>query len=115
MSLSRELLDKIAKAACWACAERVDKSQVNKLLEVLESTGRIDYVMIFIARQCGRGEIKRNTSRELVGMLSDLGNDINKAREALGLFKWLYEASYGKRLPRCNTVDLNSLIKSALS
>ncbi|HIQ03294.1 MAG TPA: hypothetical protein EYH40_02615 [Desulfurococcales archaeon] len=116
MSLSRELLDKIARAACWACVERVDKAQVSKLLEVLESTGSVDYVIAFIARQYGRGYIRRNVSRELIELLSDksIRSDLNKAREALGLFRWLYEASYGRRVPSCNNVNFDSLIKSIL-
>lgn len=109
MPLQSGLLDEIAKAACWACQEKVDKSQVNKLLEVLESTGSIDYVMVFIARQHGRREIRRNTSRTLINILSRLGS-INESREALGIFKWLYEACTGRRLPHCDQTNLRQLI-----
>lgn len=116
MTLSRKLLDKVAKTACWACVERVDRTQVNKLLEVLESTGSVDYIIAFIARQYGRRMIGRNASRGLIELLSDqsIRGDLGKAREALGLFKWLYEASYGRRLPPCNDVSLDTLIMSIL-
>ena len=110
-------LNKLAKAACWAKVENVDRAQVNKLLEVLESTKNVLYVTIFIAKQRARGEIGRYTARTLSEILLSLGENVEEAREALGLFKWLFEAAADRRRPpmRCDTVTLKDYLSWVLS
>ena len=113
MSLQQNILDMLARAACWARRERVDRSQVNKLLEVLESTRNVNYVIAFIARQKGRGQIGRNTSKELINVLNTIGNNVDLAREALGIFKWLFEACT-IRPDKCVDINFKTFISLVL-
>ena len=55
-------IDDLALAAYYACIEGVDVRQVNKLLEVLESTKDIKTLLLFLVRQVGRGSWKGRIS-----------------------------------------------------
>ncbi len=123
---SINILDIASRAACWAHVERkvskgkeeriMSKRQVEMLLEVLENTKNVNYVILFIAKQRRKGEIGRNTAKVLVDMLRIIGDDVDKAREALGLFKWLYEATDERtKLPRCNKISFSDYIESVLT
>jgi|GEM_PF-2647323 len=91
-----QLLSQLAIAAITAKHEGVDKSQVNKLLEILNAYD-IDTLLVFIARQVAREEIGRCTSRHLITIIENIiqsssGKDIkNEVRRALGYFKWFFE------------------------
>lgn len=91
LTKDRKLLSQIAIAALTAKSERVDKAQVNKLLEVLNSHD-IDTLLVYIARQVSRGEIGKCTGRYLVEILSRYKLSVEEARMVLGYFKWLFES-----------------------
>jgi len=90
-------LDMIAAAAFEATREGVRSSQVNKLLEMLESLGDVDRLLVFLAYQVAKGQWGRGMSaRRLYNILKDY-KSVEKAREILTLFKWLYEACSHRR------------------
>ena len=96
-ALSPQVLDELALAAYAAVvSDGVDRSQVNKLIEVLESTRNTDYLLAYIARQVGRGMWGRSyhSASKLYELLK--GKSVEEARTILGLFKWLYEAGSNK-------------------
>ena len=97
--------DDLAAASYYAVTEGVDASQVNKLLEVLESTKSVKSLLLFLVRQVSRRGWGRGTSaRYLFQVLRDLEGkkSIEDVRRILGLFKWLYEAGRerGRYFPR---------------
>ena len=102
MSAIKKFFDELAAAAYEAVADRVAPAQVNKLLEIFEATRDVDMVLLFLARQFSRGEWRGNSARRLYGVLSKVrgegGSDAD-VRNALGVFKWLFEAGR-RRLPR---------------
>jgi len=90
-----EVLGEIGAAAYEAATlERVDRTQVNKLIEILETTKSTDETLIFLARQVARGYWGRrgmsSSARRLFNLLR--GRELEEARVILGLFKWIYEA-----------------------
>jgi len=93
-------LNEIALAAYYALvSDRVERSQVNKLIEVLESTRSVEYLLAHIARQVGRGIWGGGRHLGASRLFSVLrGRDFREARTILGIFKWLYEA--GERRQR---------------
>ena len=97
-------LDAIAAAAFEASNEKVESSQVNKLLEMLESLKDINRLLAFLAYQVARKQWGRKSARRLYYILKEC-KDIEKAREALTLFKWLYEAC-SRRKPRVRPPSL---------
>jgi DNA-directed RNA polymerase subunit F len=98
MSITHGLLHQIAIAALTAVQEKVDRSQVNKLLEVLNAYD-IDTLVVFMARQVAREEFGRCTSRHLVSIIETIVSEVKKhnidvkveVRKVLGYFKWFYE------------------------
>jgi len=84
-------LDEIAAAACEAVVGGVDRTQVSRLLEVLEGSKNVNVVLAFLAKQVGRGYWKDHKSASrLFDILKN--RDLEAARKILGIFKWLYEA-----------------------
>ena len=84
-------LDEVAAAACEAVIGGVDRTQVSRLLEVLEGSKNVDVVLAFLAKQVGRGYWKDHKSASrLFDILKN--RDLEAARTILGIFKWLYEA-----------------------
>jgi len=127
MVLSDQILNMIAQAACFALIERksdgrliMERAQVQKLLEVLEDTEEPKYVMAYVARQRGRKEIGNKTASALVNLLNTVSTK-EEAKEALGLFKWFYEA--GRDVPniaqslsrKCESISFIDLINTILS
>ncbi len=99
VELRGKVLDEIAMAAHLALVnDGVERSQVNKLIEVLESTHNVDYLLAHIARQVGRGIWGRSKSHYSASKLFSLlkGRNVEEARTILGMFKWLYEAGLPK-------------------
>jgi RNase H-fold protein (predicted Holliday junction resolvase) len=107
MSIAQGLLHQIAIVALTAVQEHVDKSQVNKLLEVLNAYD-VDTLIVFMTRQVARKERKKEEERRLFGrctarhLISIIETIVSKAKEynidakvevrrALGYFKWFYE------------------------
>ena len=100
MSSYDRIWDELAAAAFEAIrVDRLSPTQVNKLLEVYESTGRdLNTLLAFVARQVGRGQWGRGTSaRRLYEILRSVKAD--DIRKVLGVFKWLFEACHRKRFP----------------
>jgi len=85
------LLDEIAFAAALSVTTRLDKSQVNKLLEILEASQDLNVVCAFLARQVARREWPRSSAVRVFKILNSV-NTLQEARIALGIFKWLFEA-----------------------
>jgi len=91
--MSQELpLDEIAAAACEAVIGKVDRTQVSRLLEVLEGAKDVNVVLAFLAKQTGRGQWNRRAATRLFKILRE-SRDIEEARAILGIFRWLYEAA----------------------
>ncbi len=93
--LKPQELDELALAAYAAIVfDNVERAQVNRLIEILESLRDVNYLLAYMARQVGRGVWSRShryfSASKLYSILK--GKDINTAREILGIFKWLYEA-----------------------
>ncbi|RLE81035.1 MAG: hypothetical protein DRJ52_05085, partial [Thermoprotei archaeon] len=102
-----------------AWRDGVRLAQVNKLLEMLESLQDTDRLLVFLAYQVARGQWGRGASaRRLYDLLKDY-KSIEKVREILTLFKWLYEIC-SRRRPRVRPPSLKpegflkELLKSAL-
>lgn len=70
----------------------VNKSTVNNLLAVLQNTRDVKSLMAYILRQTGKKEIDVETAKELLSTLKDQRQDLNRAMNYLGYFKWIYEA-----------------------
>jgi hypothetical protein len=98
MSIAQDLLHQIAIAALTAVQEHVDKSQVNKLLEVLNAYD-VETLVVFMSRQVAREEFGKCVARHLVSIIETIVTEAKKrnlntkdeVRRALGYFKWLYE------------------------
>ncbi|MHA1360291.1 MAG: hypothetical protein ACTSRC_19390 [Candidatus Helarchaeota archaeon] len=95
-----EILNKAVEIAVKA-GKDMEKTQVNGLLEKLESEeGKkgVAILILHIMRQSARGRIQKKTARELVAFLKKIletnpTEAKEKAREFLGIIKWLYEAN----------------------
>jgi len=94
--ISPNLLDEIAFAAALSVIGKLDRAQVNKLIEVLEITRDLDIVVAFLARQAARGEWPREAASRVYRILNNVSN-VDEARLILGLYKWLFEAGSGLR------------------
>jgi len=96
-SVDKRVYDKLAYAAIKAIEGRVDKSQVNKLIEFLNQTSDIELTLIFLARQVARGEWDPVSAKLLSEAIKETIKDVstnyatNYARKILGIFKWFYE------------------------
>lgn len=94
------MLDVAAKAASIAKKNGiVDKSQVSKLLSILETVGDDRSCLLilsaYIYRQVNKREIDRDTSKVLSSFLLEMYNKSmvrRDARKFLGMFKWLFES-----------------------
>jgi len=115
LSLS-EMLDIASKIAYSAKMSGKDyKSQINRILEVLEVTSDerelkapVLTTIAFVIRQMGRNEIDNKTGaliKDALFKLIDTDKPKDHARKLLGLFKWLYESIEKRRLPRVSTID----------
>ena len=89
-NVDESTLNKLARIAAKARVSRLDKSQVNNLLEMLYSTNNPELLLIYLARQAGRNEIDKDVARELYEILNN--KNLNEAVQILGIFKWLFEA-----------------------
>ncbi len=126
----RTILDLAAQSAVVARAdrtprgERIDKSQIMRLLELFESRvdlgvyDRVQVLKAFVLRQVQRGELGRNTARVLIEALSRVCPDVNRCdersvRDFLTLFRWLFDAIEicGMNLPQKHPVSFHSLIE----
>lgn len=97
-SIVQKYLDEIALSAVIARSERVDKTQVSKLMEMVESVDSYT-LQLYIVRQIARGEWSKNSGTRLVNLLERIRTElkdeenIKKAlRQVLGYFKWFYES-----------------------
>ena len=103
-----QMLDVAAKAASMARKNRVvDKSQVSKLLSVLETVGDERSCLLilsaYIYRQVSKREIDKDTSRILSSFLLEMYNKNMSRRDArkfLGMFKWLFESIERAYVPK---------------
>ena len=100
----KQILEYAATAAVNARSERVDRTQISKLMEVFESRPSregIEILKMFILRQVQRGEIKSRTAKTLIEALSKI-DDPQLVREFLTYFRWIFEAleKCGPNLPR---------------
>ena len=104
MSTLNEILDELAAAAYEAVrVDELSPAQVNKMLEVYESTRDVNLLLAFMARQAARRAWGRGTSaRRLYGVLRGMVGSakVEDVRRVLGIFKWLFEAGKGRGLPR---------------
>ena len=90
-------LDELAAAAYEArTVDRVQRAQVNKLLEMLESLHDVNLLLVFLARQVNRREWGRNSASRLYKVLR--GKNVDEARRILGVFRWLYESVDPRRV-----------------
>ena len=115
--LAEYVLNTAIRAGVQAVIERVDKSQVAKLLEIiwgLSDDESIEVTILHILRQRKRNEIRRNTARYLIEGLMEIKKCIQEPKQAkaeavrfLGTFKWVYEASQGERLYNIDISKLN--------
>ena len=110
--LAEYVLNTAIRAGVQAVIERVDKSQVTKLLEIiwgLSDSESIEVTILHILRQRKRNVtrhlIGKNTARYLIEGLMEIKKCIQEPKQAkaeavkfLGIFKWVYEASQGERL-----------------
>ena len=102
MSTVQEPLHQIAIAALAAVQEKVDRSQVNKLLEVLNAYD-IETLIVFMARQVARGEFGKCAAQYLISIIEAVASEARKrnadvkaeVRKALGYFKWFFEVFSG--------------------
>lgn len=105
-----EIFDIAAKAAATARQERVDRAQVERLLEILEleesDEAAIAVTQAFILRQAfaARAEFGRRTAVILRDGLTKLKTKA-KARKLLGLFKWMYDALDRARLDQLRSIN----------
>ena len=84
----------------------MEKTQINGLLEKLESEEGekgVAILILHIMRQNARGKIQNPTAKLLVSFLKNLlsenpSESKEKAREFLGMLKWLYEANSELRI-----------------
>jgi hypothetical protein len=88
-------LSQLALTALTARYERVDRSQINKLIEVLNAYD-VDTLLVYMARQVARGEIGRCTARHLMHVIESITRESpadlkGEVRKALGYFKWFFE------------------------
>lgn len=117
------IINYAVRAGVAARFERVDKSQIPKVLEVLWSSPAeraIETTMLFVLRQRSRHEIGDLTARLIVEGLMEVKRrsrgDLEKAKalaaEFLGLFKWVYEATPYVRISRNQIpqLDLNGYL-----
>lgn len=100
--LSNQDLDELALTALVARWERVEKSQIGKLLEYLEATDEFT-LLAYLVRQAARGAWSRRrpspSASRLFRILRDLAQRFNDEvtrrdalRRALGYLKWFYES-----------------------
>lgn len=98
LNLTLRDLDKVALAALAALvSDNLEKSQVNKLIEVLEATQSVECLLAHIARQVGRGIWGRTHFSATILFNVLKGRGVDGARSVLGMFKWLYEAGTKRR------------------
>jgi len=127
------LLDQIAQAAYYAGIEekrrgappqvKVPPTQVNKLLEILETTKSIELTIAFLGRQLRRGAWKdKNSAKILFNILNQVRTQVSDpdealriAREVLGVFKWLYEAHPRRAHPSKTPTTFTEYIKWCFS
>jgi hypothetical protein len=88
-------LSQLALTGLTARYERIDKSQINKLLEILNAYD-VDTLLVYMARQVARGEIGRCTARHLMHVIENIMRESpadlkGEVRKALGYFKWFFE------------------------
>lgn len=99
----KKLLSAFAAAAVSARVGGVDKSQVNRLIEVVMQSDP-DTLLVHIARQKARREIDPLTAKHLVMAIDMLSRHVSSEeykRELLrylGYFKWFYESLERVRL-----------------
>ena len=101
--MAGEVLDELALAALQARQEGVERSQVNKLIEYLESTDSFTLIL-FLVRQVARGQWSRagrhaysaarlvKVIRRLIEKVSSENERKEVLRKVLGYFKWFYES-----------------------
>jgi len=94
----QKYLDEIALSAIIARNEGVDKTQVSKLIEMLESVDSYT-LQLHIVRQIARGEWSKSSGARLVNLIekirNELKNEVNVKKalhQVLGYFKWFYES-----------------------
>ncbi|MDW8063991.1 MAG: hypothetical protein RMI43_07455, partial [Candidatus Caldarchaeum sp.] len=104
-------LDMAARIGAWMKHENVDPSQVNKLLEILESTPETEEAITLVAlhawRQVKRGYFGRTAARELTKALQELKKTTKRKeefRKLLATSKWVYEA-----LQRVNANEITKM------
>lgn len=93
------IIDEIAFTAYAALLDRVKKAQVNKVLEILESTQDVMLTSVFVARQHGRnqwGDRGLNYSAWRLVKVLEGSRNLAEARRRLVLFKWFFEAGEDK-------------------
>jgi len=88
-------LSQLALTALTAKHEQVDRSQINKLIEVLNAYD-VDTLLVYMARQVAREEIGRCTARHLMHVIESITRESpadlkGEVRKALGYFKWFFE------------------------
>lgn len=93
--------NEIAIAAIHARLEGVENSQVNRLIEYLDSTD-IHTIILYLARQVQRGVWTETrpclSAPKLIKIIDSIGEKIKEedkrkevVRKILGYFKWFYE------------------------
>ena len=113
------MLDIAAKAASIAKGNKVSKTQINKLLSILETVGdersSLLILIAYINRQVSRRRERRDrerrdkegidkqTGRILSSFLLEMYNNNmtrKDARKFLGMLKWLFESIEGEYSPK---------------
>ncbi|MDJ0268940.1 MAG: hypothetical protein NXY59_00020 [Aigarchaeota archaeon] len=93
--LNKVLLNYAARIGVAAKLERVDRSQLEKLITSLDYVGGQEESLLvtsaFAMRQAARNELGRTTA-QLVGEALEKCNGKAQARAVLGLAKWVFES-----------------------
>ena len=117
---TRWLMDRAAKVAYLirTVSGRFDRSQLFRLMEVLEGTAGAEEALLatalFAIRQSRRAEIQPAVAAAIRDVLLDIaknagpGRAKDLAREFLGYLRWFFEASEKVRLQRTRLEDVDA-------
>ena len=117
--LNSEVFDMAAKTGSVAYSTRVDRTQINNLLEIFFSEAdpvrAASLLLVHITRQISRGEISRSAGALLLQDIKKIISSFKgeKLREAmtyyLTLVKWVFESRIH------NAQDFESFVQNAVN
>jgi len=105
----KKYLDEVALSALIARNEKVDKAQVSKLVEMVETVDSLT-LQLYIARQVARGEWSRNSGVRIINVIENVRNSLKDEesvkqalRKLIGYFKWFYDSLEASPLSKVMT------------